>query len=203
MMSAMVVRSRRDEYSDATRRAVLDSATTLFARDGYAATSLDDVGAEARVTKGAVYHHFASKRDLFVAVSDALDEETIAQIAAASAGATSAWEATVAGLDAFLDRCLDPTYSRLCFQEGPAVMGFADWWEHGERHVLGLMRAMMQALRDEGRVDSDDLDGLTQLLYGAVTAAALTLARAKHKKAERTRLRTSLLRLLEGLAPPG
>src|SRR2546423_92086 len=96
ILNGVAMRSRRDEYSDATRRAVLDSATKLFATKGYAATSLDEVGAEARVTKGAVYHHFSSKRDLFMAVSDELEEQTSALIVAASAGATSAWEATVA-----------------------------------------------------------------------------------------------------------
>jgi AcrR family transcriptional regulator len=199
----MAMRSRRDEYSDATRRAVLASATSLFATKGYAATSLDEVGADARVTKGAVYHHFASKGDLFLAVSDELEEQTSAQIVAASSGKDSAWDATVAGLDAFLDRCLDPTYSRLCFQEGPAVMGFAAWWEHGERHVLGLMRAMAGALHAEGLIDVDDLDALTQLLFGCITAAALTLSRSPDPESERVRLRAVVLRIVEGLRPFG
>src|SRR5579884_1887365 len=129
-------RSRRDEYSEATRRALLDSAARLFAEKGFAATSLDEVAADARVTKGAVYHHFANKKALFEAVADQAEEDACAAIIAAAAGAPDAWAGAVAGLDCFLERCLDPVYQRLCFQEGPAVMGFDSWWAHGEKHEI-------------------------------------------------------------------
>ena len=195
-------RSRRDEYSEATRRALLESAARLFAEKGFAATSLDEVAAEARVTKGAVYHHFANKQALFEAVADLAEEDACAAIlAAAAAEAPDTWRGAVAGLDSFLERCMDPVYRRLCFQEGPAVLGFANWWEHGEKHEIGLIRGMLAALHAEGLIEHDDLDTLTQLLFGSMIAAALSLARAEDPKTESRRVREATLRLVAGLRP--
>jgi AcrR family transcriptional regulator len=197
-------RSRRDEYSEATRRALLDSAARLFAEKGFTATSLDEVAAEARVTKGAVYHHFANKQALFEAVADQAEEDACAAImVAAAAEAPNTWRGVVAGLDSFLERCMDPVYRRLCFQEGPAVLGFANWWEHGEKHEIGLIRGMLAALRAEGLIEPDDLDTLTQLLFGSMIAAALSLARAEDPKSESVRVRDAILRLVAGLRPSG
>src|SRR6266568_442662 len=83
---------RRDEYSEASRRALLDSARARFAADGFAATSLDGVAADARMTKGAIYHHFANKQALFEAVLAEIEQETVANITVASGRASSVWE---------------------------------------------------------------------------------------------------------------
>jgi hypothetical protein len=69
--------------------------------------------------------------------------------------------------------------------------------------VLGLMRAMAGALHAEGLIDVDDLDALTQLLFGCITAAALTLSRSPDPESERVRLRAVVLRIVEGLRPFG
>lgn len=196
-------RSRRDEYSEATRRALLDSAAALFAANGFATTSLDQVAADARVTKGAVYHHFLNKQALFTAVADEVEEEACAAILRAAAGQDSPWDGVLAGLDTFLDRCLDPVYLRLCFQEGPAVMGFLAWWEHGERHEIGLIRAMLSTLKGDGLIEIDDLDTLTQLLFGSMTSAALLLARSDEPQEMRDRVRDAVTRMLWGLRPRG
>src|SRR5579884_2416993 len=194
-------RSRRDEYSEATRRALLESAGRLFAEKGFAVTSLDEVAAEARVTKGAVYHHFANKQALFEAVADQAEQETGSAIVAAFVEKPDPWEGSIAGLDCFLERCLDPVYRRLCFEEGPAVMGFANWWEHGERHVIGVIRGMLAALDEHGLIEHDDLDALTQLLFGSAVACALAIARADDPKSDSLRMREATIRLVEGLRP--
>lgn len=192
-------RSRRDEYSEATRRALLDAASRLFAEKGFTATSLDEVAADARVTKGAVYHHFANKQAVFEAVADEAEAEVAAALVTAGAEAPDAWTGAVAGLDCFLERLMDPVYRRLCFEEGPAVMGFANWWEHGEKHTIGVIRGMLAALDAEGLVDHGDLDALTQLLFGTAVAAALALTRADDPKAEGRRFREAMVRLMAGL----
>src|SRR3954453_8289785 len=95
-------KSRREEYSAATRRALVDSATTLFAERGYARTSLDDIAAGARVTKGALYGHFASKQALFRAVLQELEGATAAEVRRAAQAADTAWDASLVGLNTFL-----------------------------------------------------------------------------------------------------
>jgi AcrR family transcriptional regulator len=200
------VKSRREEYSDASRRALLDSARQRFGAQGFAATSLDDIAADARLTKGAVYHHFANKQALFEAVLSELENETVALISAASAAvvpnAGSTWEAALAGLDAFLDRCLDVEYQRICFLEGPLALGFASWWEMGERNEIALIRAMFEGLQNDGLIETDDIDVLTRLVFGSLMAAALDIARADDPPAIRNRVRQVVTRMIWGLRPP-
>ncbi len=192
-----MVISRRAEYSEATRRALLDSAATRFLEKGYVATSLDEVAAGARVTKGAVYHHFPSKRALYEALSEEAEQQAVTAIVEAAAGHTSPWDGAVAGLDAFLHRCVDPTYSRLCFQEGPAVMGFDDWWRQGEVYFVTLIRSMIEGLRSQDLVEAEDSEILAELLFGSVTAAALLLARSPDPEALLPRVRSELVRFVE------
>src|SRR5271170_4316010 len=89
------IRSRREEYAEATYEALLDSASACFFESGFAATSLDQVAQRARVTKGAIYHHFASKRDLFTAVLERQQELSVGIVMEAGANATDAWSGMV------------------------------------------------------------------------------------------------------------
>jgi AcrR family transcriptional regulator len=168
---------------------VLDSATELFVVQGFTQTSLDEVAARARVTKGAIYHHFPSKQALFEAVSEEVEEKTGAAIIEAAMAQGSTWDGAVVGLDVFLDRCLDPAYQRICLRDGPTVMGFERWWEFGERHVLGLMGGMLGLLRDEGVIEVEEIDALAELLYGSLLAAALSIARSSDPKTTRDEVR--------------
>src|SRR5256885_6124988 len=106
------VRSRRELYSEATRAALLDEATRLFATRGYAGTSLEDVAVASQVTRGAVYHHFDGKQALFEAVLDGQETRAIARITAAATAADPP-EAARQALDAVLEQCCDPIYRRL------------------------------------------------------------------------------------------
>lgn len=59
---------RTKEDAELTRQAVLDAALRVMSRRGYAATRLDEIAAAARVTRGAIYHHFGGKLELFTAL---------------------------------------------------------------------------------------------------------------------------------------
>ena len=197
-----MVSSRRAEYTEATRRALLDSAAGLFLEKGYTATSLDEVAAGARVTKGAVYHHFSSKRALYEALAEEAERNAVDAIMKESAKHESSWEGALAGLDTFLGLCVDPTYSRLCFQEGPTVMGFDDWWRQGETYFVSLIQSIVESLRREGFVETDDPEVLSQLLFGSVTAAALLLARSPDPQALFPRVRSELMHFIQRLQSP-
>ncbi|MFB8281161.1 TetR/AcrR family transcriptional regulator [Nocardia colli] len=193
--------SRRDENAAATRRALVEQAAKLFADKGFAGTSMDQVASLARVTKGAVYHHFVNKQALFQSVLELVDAQTIAAIAARTRTASSPWDATAAGLNAFLDRCLDPDYQQICFRDGPSALGFVQWWEHGERHVQGALKAALTALAQDRLIVTDDVEALATALYGTLTASALAIARAEDQQATREAMGRTLFELLEGLRP--
>src|SRR3954464_11726349 len=111
------VKSRREQYSQATRAALVEAATRRFAEHGYAGTALEDVAADIQATRGAVYHHFANKTALFEAVFEQLETEVVQRSSAAAAGASDPWDAAIAALNTYLDDCCDPTYGRLVWQE--------------------------------------------------------------------------------------
>lgn len=59
---------QREEKSERSRRAVLDAALSLFAHQGYRATTVRDIAERARVSTGNVYHHFPDKEAIFKAL---------------------------------------------------------------------------------------------------------------------------------------
>jgi AcrR family transcriptional regulator len=199
MREMETARTRREEYAEATYEALLDSAAACFLEQGFAATSLDAVATRARVTKGAIYHHFASKRDLFEAVLVRQEERSARTVAQAGAAAPDAWSGVVAAFDAFLEAISDPTYQRLCMVEGPAALGFEEWWAFGERYEIELIRGQLDRAAEAGVIRVEDLDMLAHVLFGAVTAGVLAMARSDDPDRERQRFRTVMLELMHGM----
>jgi AcrR family transcriptional regulator len=180
------VRSRRELYSEATRAALLDEATRLFAERGYAGTSLEDVAAASRVTRGAVYHHFEAKQALFEAVLDAQETRAIAKITAA-ASAVDPLEAALQALDAFLDQCCDPVYGRLVWLEGPTALGWHRWREYEQKYAYGLVERLISALVDAGYLADQARASLIRFAFWMLGGAGLALAEAA--EADKPRLR--------------
>jgi AcrR family transcriptional regulator len=196
------IRSRREEYAEATHEALLDSASACFFESGFAATSLDHVAHRARVTKGAIYHHFASKRELFTAVLERQQEHSVGSITRAGATASDAWTGIVAAIDVFLETISDPVYQRLCWVEGPSALGFEEWWACGERYEIEVIRRLLDRAAAARVLMVADRDMLAHVLFGAVTAGVLGMARSKEPFVERDRFRTVMLTLLAGLVRP-
>jgi AcrR family transcriptional regulator len=199
MQDMDTVRSRREEYAEATNEALLDSAAACFAESGFAATSLDHVAQRARVTKGAIYHHFASKRDLFMAVLERQQARSAGSVTAAGEGATDAWSAMEAALDTFLETISDPLYQRLCWIEGPSALGFEDWWDCGERYEIAVIRRLLDRAAEAGLLKTDDLDMLAHMLFGAVVAGVLAMARSEDPSSELRRFRAVMLEMMAGM----
>jgi AcrR family transcriptional regulator len=196
-------RSRREEYSEATRSALVTSAIELFALRGYPATSLDAIAAAARVTKGALYHHFpGGKKELFVAAFQEIERQVHERLlAAAAAEGGTAWDAARTALRAFLDICLEPVYRRVVWQEGPHVMGFGEWWECEEQYSLGMISAMLGKLMDAGYLERLPVDPLARTLSGALAGAATAMSAADDPQRVRAEFELVIGRMLEGLRP--
>jgi AcrR family transcriptional regulator len=180
------VQSRREMYSEATRAALLEEATALFAERGYAGTSLEDVASASRVTRGAVYHHFAGKQALFEAVLDRQEEHAMAVVVAA-ATAADPWQAAMLAVDAFLTQCCDPTYGRLVWLEGPAALGWHRWRECEEKYAFGLVERFVRDLIEAGYLEDRAADSLVRFSFWMLGGAGLALAEAA--EADKPRLR--------------
>lgn len=194
----VAVKSRRDEYSESTRAALLESGRRLFAERGYAGTSLADIAAQARVTKGALYHHFVGKQALLEEICRVLDQRVIAEVTAAMARAEDPWEGVLAAVGAFLDHCADPSYGRLVFREVPAVLGHAAWFAEGEATFGALIQQVLGGLVDMGVIDTPSVRLTAQVLYAALAEAALAIAAAADPTAERDALAGVLQKMMSG-----
>jgi AcrR family transcriptional regulator len=180
------VKSRRELYSEATRAALLDEATALFAERGYAGTSLEDVASASRVTRGAVYHHFAGKQALFEAVLE-LQEARATEAILAAAAAPDPWDAAILALDAYLRQCCDPTYGRLVWLEGPAALGWPRWRECERNYAYGLVERFIRDLIAGGYLEDRAADTLVQFSFWMLGGAGLAVAEAPPE--DKTRVR--------------
>jgi len=171
------VKSRRELYSEATRAALLDEATALFAERGYAGTSLEDVASASRVTRGAVYHHFASKQALFEAVLDRQEARVTDEVIAAASTADP-WEAAMRALDTYLAHCCDPVYGRLVWLEGPAALGWNRWREYEKDFGYGLVERFIRDLVDAGYLRDTAFDSLVRFAFWMLGGAGLAVAEA-------------------------
>jgi AcrR family transcriptional regulator len=197
------VKSRREQYSEATRAALLETATRMFAERGFAATALDDVATATQVTRGAVYHHFANKKALFEAVFEDMESDAMQRVAAAAADVTDPWEASMAALNAFLDRCCDPLYGQLVWHEGPVALGWHGWKQCEEQFAYGLIEQMLRALIDSGDIEPMPVDTTARFTFSMLGAAGMLLADAEEEDKARVREECALVmyRLLRGLRP--
>ena len=128
------------------------AARRLFAAQGFAEVSTDAIAAEAGVTRGALYHQFADKVALFDAVLDAVEAEIAARLAseAAAAGVTDPVEGMRQAMRVWLDICVEPETRRIALIDGPSVVGWARWREVCQRHVFGLVQAVLEQGMETG-----------------------------------------------------
>ena len=192
-------KSRREENSKATRRGLIDAARVLFTERGYADTSTEEIVRRSRVTRGALYHHFNGKQDLFKAVLEEVNARVSDAIAGRALEQGDVWSGVVRGIDAFLDACLDPAYQRIVLLDGPAVLGWEQWREIGEHHGLGIIRAAVSQAVEEGVIDPQPVEPLAHILHGALNEAGMHIARSADVKAARAEAGDSVFRLIEGL----
>jgi AcrR family transcriptional regulator len=195
----MDVKSRREEYTEATRRALLDSAMALFEERGYAATSIEDVVRGARVTRGALYHHFRSKQELFEAVYEELERDIVDRIGASLGSHPDPWSQALAGIDVYLDACTEPRYQRIVLAEGPAALGYEHWRELNEHHSMGLVRAMLELLMDSGDIRRQPVELPARVLFSALAETGLAVAAAADRAEARRQAGELTRRLLESL----
>jgi AcrR family transcriptional regulator len=197
--------SRRSEHVADTRKSLLAAARTLFAERGYAATGTEDIVAAARVTRGALYHHFRDKADLFRAVMGECAQEMAERLVEqetrrAEQHPGDAWQLLRTGFQSFLDACNDPDFQRIVLVEGPAVLGHSAWDTLVEQHgYLLLAEALTEAIQ-EGRIEELPVPPLTRMLASLISEASLYIARAEDHDRAREEAGAVLDRLLAGLA---
>ncbi|WP_110181911.1 TetR/AcrR family transcriptional regulator [Nocardioides solisilvae] len=182
--------TRRQDFSAATRRDLLDVAQRLFTEQGYAATSLDSIVAGASVTKGALYHHFDSKTGVFEAVFTRVDEASAREIQQAVAAETDPWRQASGGLRVFLEVVRRPAYRRIVVQEGPAVLGPDRVRAEESRPTFALVHRILEGILGAGGWTTDDATVRTfsRLFFGALNTAGAAVALSDDPETEVARV---------------
>jgi AcrR family transcriptional regulator len=196
--------SLRAEQVAQTRSALIGAGRRLFGEQGFAATSVDDLARAARVTTGALYHHFPTKTALFETVFEAVHAELMMASASAASGAADEPDALARGFDAFLDAVLEPDVQRIIVTDAPAVLGLARFTELDERYAVSAIVAALQAADDAGRLHADDPETIARLLLGALVRGSMLIAGSADPAATRESVGRAVRALLAGFAPrPG
>lgn len=198
----MNVKRTQTERSEVTRGALIAAARLLFAERGYAGVGTEEIVRAAGVTRGALYHHFEGKRELFEAVYERIEVELAERIAAGAIGANAAspLEAMRAGAEMFLAASTEPETQRIVLLDGPSVLGWDRWREIAGEHGLGLIEATLQAAIDDGAIDPQPVRPLAHVLMGALDEAAMLVARAEDPEKMRAEVAATLTTLLNGLS---
>jgi AcrR family transcriptional regulator len=193
--------SLRDEQVAQTRAALVAAGRRLFGRDGYAASSVEDLAREARVTTGALYHHFRTKTALFETVFEQLHAELLAAAGDAAAGAPDEIEGLARGFEAFLDSMLTPEVQRIIITDAPAVLGLSRFTELDERYAVAAIAGDLRAASAAGRLRAEDPETLARLLLGALTRGSMLIAGSADPARTRDRVVQATRALITGLMP--
>ena len=189
--------SRRDEYSEATRQALLAAAREIFIEQGYQETGIEAISRAARVTRGAFYHHFADKKALLEALVTDIQASAAATVVARARSKAAPWERLRIGAAAFLEVCVEPGYRRLVIQEAPAVLGAPRCRAIAEAHAVGLFIGALRELQKIGEFDCDNVELAGRMIAAMICEAALLLADAKHPAQLKRQINTLIERILE------
>lgn len=193
---------RKTEQREATRREIVEVAARLFAEDGYDATSIEDVLRSTGLSRGALYHHFPSKRDLFEAVFDQTECGLMDAVLAEAMKQPDPLAMLRAGCRAWLDACMRPAVRRITLIDAPAVLGWQRWRQIDEAHGFGLIKGALAEAVAEGLVDEHPIDVSAHLLLAALAEAAMVIARAGDPSAARADAWSVIDRLIGSLKTP-
>lgn len=195
-----MVRRTRAEMEE-TRAALLATARNVFREHGYAETSMDDLTAQAGLTRGALYYHFGDKKGLLAAVVEQIDDEMDQRLQTISDNAEDPWEGFCNRCRAYLEMALEPEFQRIVLRDAKAVLGGSS--PESQRYCVQSMQRLIGDLIHQGVVDDAEPQALASLIYGSLAEAAFWIADGEESENRLTQGITALNLLLRGLQRAG
>ncbi|WP_339652082.1 TetR/AcrR family transcriptional regulator [Halopseudomonas pelagia] len=189
---------KRSEMIAETRSKLITAARTAFATNGYADSSMDELTADAGLTRGALYHHFGGKKGLLEAVIAQIDAEMIDRLSVVISNASSTWEGFIDESIAYIKMALEPEIQRIVLLDGPAVLGDPSQWPSQNACMQSTQRSV-QRLIDEKMIHPVDPEATGRLIMGALLGASLWIAHAEDPHAASSKAIESFVTLASGL----
>ena len=186
-------RRTQKERSESTKRKILSAATKLFAKRGFRVVK------RSGLTRGALYHHFGSKEQLFIGIFEEVERGLAHRTLEAAKVESDPLDQLKAGLEAFLNACLDPAVQRILLLDAPTVLGVERWRSVDADYGLGLLRQALEGAMQAGLLKKQPVRPLSHLLLGALSEAGLFVAQSDKPDAARKEVATVLDTMLDGL----
>jgi AcrR family transcriptional regulator len=193
-----VIVGKRAQMMENTRAKLIAAARRAFAAKGYAAAAMDELTAEAGLTRGALYHNFGDKKGLLQAVIDQIDAEMLARMREASSQAATPWLAFLTEGVAYIEMALEPEIQRIMLLDGPAVLGDPSQWPNQTACLRTTAQAIERLIADD-TVKNVDAEAAARLINGAALNAALWVAAAKEPAAVLPKAVEAFRQLASGL----
>ncbi|HEV3472654.1 MAG TPA: TetR family transcriptional regulator [Actinomycetota bacterium] len=181
---------------------MVNAARELFAQKGFAATSIEDIVQAAGVTRGAMYHHFQSKEELFEAVFEREEKLLTERVQQAAAKKKGAWNQLKAGCDEFLSACTEPDKQQIALIDAPAVLGPRRLDEIQRPQSLKMLTHAIEKAIEQGVLRKRPPLPLAQLIFGALCQAAMVTARSEDVPTTARQMRRELQAMLDALEEP-
>jgi AcrR family transcriptional regulator len=188
------------ERTERTQTALIENATSLFAKYGYADVGTEQLVQTCGLTRGALYHHFDGKRGLFEAVVESVQSKVTAEIEREASQAANPWEGIKAGCAAFVRICQRDDFRQILLVDAISVLGFHRWREIDAKHGVASLKAGLSECIEAGRISEQPVDPLARLISGAVNEATLWLAERPKSRTRRKQIFLALDRMLDALA---
>jgi AcrR family transcriptional regulator len=190
----------RGRPSEGAREAVLEAAHDLFMERDYELVSIEEILERSGVSRGALYHHFPAKLDLFLAVFEASERRVLVLVAVSAATATGPFEALVDAAKGYLRLCeTDEELRRIGLTQGRAVLGWEGWRAAASELGIAVVLALVSAAIAAGELPPRDPETTAQILLGALIEAAMLIVAAEDRGTARKRSEAVIVDLLEGL----
>jgi AcrR family transcriptional regulator len=188
----------RDAQAERTRKTLCRHARRLFAKKGYADATIGEIVRKAGVTKGALYHHFDDKLQLYRAVVEDMERELVARINTSTAG-DDPWQRLTTTCSTYLDACLDHDVQRILILEAPVVLGWKAWCDIDIAYGIGTLASCLDDAMSAGVIQSQPTVSLAQVLLGALNNGGRVIAAAADPEDARVMIGESIERLIAGL----
>ncbi len=193
------------ERSAATQNALVSAARRLWGEHGYAAASTPEIAEAAGVTRGAMYHQYANKTELFVAVLETIEAEVIERLTADVLAAEPGTPAETLHItaDAWLQIAVEPEIRQLMLLDAPSILGWAGFREISQRYGLGVTEQLLHAAIEAGELRPQPTSPLATIVLAALDEAAMIIANATDPVREKQEVRAVIHDLIDGLLRAG
>ncbi|MCM3762898.1 TetR/AcrR family transcriptional regulator [Alkalihalobacillus oceani] len=186
------------EETDMTIQRITAIARELFAAKGYTNIALEEIVQEAGLTRGALYHHFTSKKGLFLAVFEEVQRDIARQIETEAMKSTDLWEQLLLGCRAFVVSASEAQNHRILLVDGPAILGWDTFRKMDQQHSMKSLMEHLELLQKQGMIKPISIEAMTHCLSGAMNEAALWIAEHPDRQQAIDQVMDSLRVLLYG-----